>query len=67
MQHMTSKTQNMEEGSKKWNFRMFLVLYGYQFKMSTYNYASTYMNIMVNTNQKPKIDTQKLKKKGTQA
>ena len=46
---------------------MFLVLYGYQFKMSTYNYASTYMNIMVNTNQKPKIDTQKMKKKGTQA
>ena len=44
---------------------MFLALNGYQFKMSRYNHASTYMNIMVKTNQKPIIDTQKMKKKGT--
>ena len=39
---------------------MCLNLNDYQFKTS--RYRSTYMNPMVNTNQKPTIDTQKLER-----
>ena len=61
MQTMTSKTQNMGEGRKKCrSLRMCLNLNEYQFKTS--RYRSTYMNPMVNTNQKPTIDTQKLER-----
>ena len=42
---------------------MCLNLNGYQFKMCRYNYMATYMNPMVTTNQKPTIDTHKLKRK----
>ena len=34
-----------------------------QFKTSGYSYQSTYMNLMVTTNQKPSIHTQKLVRK----
>ena len=58
---MTSKTQYDGEESKEYRSpRMCLNLYGYQFKISRYNYGLTYMNPMVTTNQKPTIDTQKL-------
>ena len=40
-----------------------LNLNDYQFK-TKYNYRSTYMNPITTTNQKPTIDTQKLKRKG---
>ena len=33
------------------------------FKTSRYSYRSTYINLMVTTNQKPTIDTQKLGRK----
>ena len=46
---------------------MYMNLNDYQFKTSRYNCRSTYMNPMVTTNQKPTLDTQKLKKKGTLA
>ena len=39
------------------SFRMCLNLNDSQFQTSRYNYRSTYMNPMVTTNQKPKIDT----------
>ena len=42
-------------------FRKCLSLNGNQLKTSRYNYRSTYINLMVTTNQKPTIDTQKLK------
>ena len=45
------------------SFRMCLNLKDYQFKASRYNYGSIYMNPMVTTNQKPTIDTQKLRRK----
>ena len=38
-----------------------------QFQISRYNYRSTYVNAMVTTNQKPIIDTQKLKEKNTRS
>ena len=50
------------EGSIKCrSFRMYLNLNDYQFKTSRYRLA--HMNPMVNTNQKPTIDTQKLEGK----
>ena len=42
---------------------MCLNLNDYQFKASRYSYRSTYMNIMVTTNQKSKIDIKKPKRK----
>ena len=55
---MTSKTQNVGEGSKKCRlFRICLNLNGYEFKTSRYSYRSTYVNLMITTNQKPTIDT----------
>lgn len=39
---------------------MCLNLNEYQFKIS--RYSSTYMNLMVTRNQKPKVDTQKLER-----
>ena len=42
---------------------MCLNLNDYYFKTSRYNYRSAYMNLMVTTNQKPTINTQKLKRK----
>ena len=42
---------------------MCLNLNDYQFKTSRYNYGTTYMSPMVNTNQKPMIDMQKPKRK----
>ena len=54
----------MEKWSKKCrSFRMCLNLNDYQFKASTYNYRSRYMNPMVTTNQKPTTDSQKPKRK----
>ena len=40
-----------------------LNLNDYQFNSSRYSYRSTYMNPVVNTNQEPTIDKQKLKRK----
>ena len=42
---------------------MCLNLNVYQFKTSRCSYRSTYMNPMVSTNQRPIIDSQKLKRK----
>ena len=65
---MTSKTKSKEEGNKKCrSFRICLNLNNYWFKASRYTYGSTYMNSIVTTNQKPITDTQKTKKKVTQA
>ena len=61
---MTSKTQNGHSGNKKCSsLRMCLNLNDYQFKTSRYSYKSTYINSMITTNQKLKIDTQ-TKQKG---
>ena len=60
---MTLKTQNVAENKKYKYFRLWLHLNDYQFK-TKYNYRSTYMNPITTTNQKPTIDTQKLKRKG---
>ena len=38
---------------------MYLNLNDYPFKLSRYNYGSTYMKPMVTINQKPTVDTQK--------
>ena len=56
---MTSKTQNMREGSKNKcrSFKMYLNLKNDQFISSRYSYQLTYMNFMVTTSQEPKIDT----------
>ena len=42
---------------------MCLNLNDYLFKTSRYSYRSTYMNPTVTANQKPAMDTQKLKRK----
>ena len=42
---------------------MCLNLYDYQFKASRYSYRSTYLNSMVTTNQKLKIESQKFKER----
>ena len=64
MLNMTSKTQKVKEGNKKCRYsRMCLNLKDYLFKTSRYSYRLTYMNHMVTTNRKPKIDTQKLERK----
>ena len=61
---MTSKTQNMGEGSEKCtSFRMCLNLNDYQFKTSIYSYRSVYMNPMVTISQKPTRNTQELERK----
>ena len=49
-------------GIKCRSFRMYLNLNGYQFKSSRYSYRSTFTNLMVTTNQKSTIDTQKLER-----
>ena len=50
---MTSKPQNMGEGSKKmYIFRMCLNVSDYQYKTSRYNYRSVYMNPMVTKKSK---------------
>ena len=56
-----------EESKNCTSFRMCLNLNDYQFKTSRYSYRSTYVNSMVTANQKPTIDTQKTREKGTQA
>ena len=64
---MTSKTQNLGEKSKKCkSFRMCLNLNDNQFKTNRYSYRSTYRNLMVTANQKPKMDTQNLDRTQTQ-
>ena len=42
---------------------MCLILNYYLFKASRYSYGSTYINPMVSTNQKHKIDSQELQRK----
>ena len=54
----------MGEESKKYSsFRMCLYLSDNHLNTRRYSYQSTYMNPMVTTNQKPPVDTQKLKRK----
>ena len=45
------------------SFRMCLNLNDYEFKTSKYIYMSIYVSLMVTTNQKPTIETQKLERK----
>lgn len=59
---MISKNKMWERRVKHRSFKCFN-LNDYQFK-TKYNYRSTYMNPITTTNQKPTIDTQKLKTKG---
>ena len=42
---------------------MCFILEDHQFKTSRHNYRLIYMNLIVTTNQKPTIDTQKTKRK----
>ena len=44
---------------------MLLNLNDSQFKTSRHSYGSTYMNPMVTTNQKPRVDTQNKKETNT--
>ena len=65
---MTSKTQNVVEGSKQCrSFRMCLNLNDYHLKTSSSNYGSKDMNLVATTNQKHTIHIQKNRKKGTQS
>ena len=60
---MTSKTKNLVSEEKKCGaFRMHLNLSTYQLKTNTRGNIQIYMNLMVITNQKPTIDTPKIKK-----
>ena len=62
VKHNIKNTKCGGKGVKKCRFfRMYLNLNDSQFKSSRYNYGSTYINLMVTTNQKPTIDTQNQK------
>lgn len=53
MSDMTSKTQKVKKGSKNVNLLKCLNLNDHLFKATRYNYRSTYMNLIIITNQKP--------------
>ena len=52
----------MVKGSKNVDIVEYDNLNDYQYKTSTYNYRSTYMNSMITKNQEPTADTQKLER-----